>query len=492
MNKVHIEKKNRDAVDEASRTLRQRLLGYEGRDLRAAEASTLTGLPLDMAEAALLKLHSAYPSKFTLGNDGGFVFRFSSLSQRREGGGLRRFWANFRRRNLPRLIAIQHGIEDHLIFLLMPAMLMVLTANMLGLAVPLSRDFPGAGCVRFFPGMVIALVIGLVGLFSILAFLFILLLLGGLIMLAVGGILILLGFYLGLWEQEAGQAVISLITGIISFMWGWNNASDAFGLIRSMSDRKGGTAIFRDAWLELRDFVFGARSGPRMESGDELKDERQLTELLVQKKGLVTARDLVTLFGWDLSQADAELSRILLDYGGDIEVTEEGHLVYVFPSWGNGVDVDRTETFAPFWEKPRESPRYWAVPSQGKGIIIALLLAGFLGLCTSQVMYAPRDFFFPRYTTEKDLLAGLGIWPYLFIAVVMGLRGLVWWMRRRRHQQHTKRLMAVKNVLAQAETGGWYVDTKFASDFGGELDELQGTKDGAYFFRFPALQKHSG
>jgi hypothetical protein len=490
MQTVHIERKNRGAIEDASRTLKKSLTGHEGRSLRAAEASTLSGLPLDMAEAALLKLHSVYPSTFEVGDDGGFVFRFTSLSKRREGGGLRRLWLNIRRGVLPRLIAIQHGIEDNLIFLLMPALMLILTANMVGLALPLSLDFPGVGFLRVFPGMFLMLGIGLFGIFSALALLFILLLLGGLMMLLCGAAMIVTAVYLAGWERQFWTAIGVLAFGSFITMWGWGFASTSLESIRSMSSRKEKDAMFRDVWLVLRGFVFGARTDTKVVAGEELRDERQLTALLVQKKGVLAARDLVSLFGWNMPQAEAELSRILLDYGGDIEVTEEGHFVYVFPAWRERVEAQSTEPLVPFWERVPEAPRYWGVQRSTRNLVIVLLIAGLLGLCVSELVFAPDDFFFPTYSNDEAIVAGLGIWPYLVIAAIMGLRGLLWWVRRLRHEREGARLLAVREVLAQAETGGWYVDTKFASDFGGELDELQGTRDGAYFFRFPALQDH--
>jgi hypothetical protein len=58
----------------------------------------------------------------------------------------------------------------------------------------------------------------------------------------------------------------------------------------------------------LRGFVFGARTDTKVVAGEELRDERQLTALLVQKKGVLAARDLVSLFGWNMPQAEAELT----------------------------------------------------------------------------------------------------------------------------------------------------------------------------------------
>jgi hypothetical protein len=55
MRVVHIEPKSRIAEVDARR-LEARLQGHVARDLTGADASALSGLPLDAAEAALLAL----------------------------------------------------------------------------------------------------------------------------------------------------------------------------------------------------------------------------------------------------------------------------------------------------------------------------------------------------------------------------------------------------------------------------------------------------
>ena len=40
--------------------------------------------------------------------------------------------------------------------------------------------------------------------------------------------------------------------------------------------------------------------------------------------------DLVLLMGWDFPRAEEEATRLLIDYGGEPEVTEDGVVLYVF------------------------------------------------------------------------------------------------------------------------------------------------------------------
>jgi hypothetical protein len=497
MSPIRIEKKDRNAVAEAARTLRQRLQGHESRPLRAAEASTISGLPLDMAEAALLALHGDYPARFEVDAQGQFTVTFDSL-RRRRGGGLRaRSWAVLWRRLAPRLLAVRHFVEDKVIFLLMPVLILLLSANMAGLLLPLSLDFPGAGVLRVFPGMLLLLVVGLTAIFALLALVFVLFVAAGFLLLVTGVVAFLGALFILFVEGDPGSGLLALVVGALMLGLGWGWAKSGLETIEDLSSRKK-DGIFAGAWLALRGFVFGGRPHRAGPEADALSDERRLTALLQEKRGVLAVRDLITLFGWDLEEAEAALTRILLDYGGDIEVTEEGHLVYVFAAWHKGVEAKAEGTPLSFWDaQQKPAQRLWEIEMSTVYFVGSLLGAGALGLILSQLIFAPVEFLFPSrlINIESEVAAspviGLGLWPYLAIAGVLMLRylGLTW--AHARYRRLFARQSAIRRVLAEAESGGWYIDTKFASRFGGELDETKGCERGAYFFRFPALQDHA-
>jgi hypothetical protein len=81
-----------------------------------------------------------------------------------------------------------------------------------------------------------------------------------------------------------------------------------------------------------RGFVLGSMG----RQVDALADEQRLTVFLAASKGVVSTAHLVGLFGWLPAEAQSQFVRIMLDYGGDVTVTEDGSILWVFPSFAAG------------------------------------------------------------------------------------------------------------------------------------------------------------
>jgi hypothetical protein len=74
------------------------------------------------------------------------------------------------------------------------------------------------------------------------------------------------------------------------------------------------------------DFCFGPPAPPV----DPLKDEKRIVKYIRSRKGRITASDLVGLTGWPYEKCEQEVTRLLIDYNGEPEVTDDGVIVYVF------------------------------------------------------------------------------------------------------------------------------------------------------------------
>ena len=74
------------------------------------------------------------------------------------------------------------------------------------------------------------------------------------------------------------------------------------------------------------DFVFGPKAAPV----DPRAEDKRLVAFLRDHKGRITASELTALTGLSLEAAEEELTRLLAEYDGEVEVTDEGALVYVF------------------------------------------------------------------------------------------------------------------------------------------------------------------
>lgn len=74
-------------------------------------------------------------------------------------------------------------------------------------------------------------------------------------------------------------------------------------------------------------FVFGREEQER----DELFTEKQLLAYIRSVGGVVSPTDLAARTGWSVRAAEKRSTRLIAEYGGDVEVTDEGEILYVFP-----------------------------------------------------------------------------------------------------------------------------------------------------------------
>jgi len=105
------------------------------------------------------------------------------------------------------------------------------------------------------------------------------------------------------------------------WMWGWGPSYDG-GPYRRRRRRLPDKPLYKKVF----EFVFG----PPKPSVDPLADEKEVLAHIRHKNGRIAAVDLVMLMGWDFARAEEEATRLLVNYGGEPEVTDDGVVVYVF------------------------------------------------------------------------------------------------------------------------------------------------------------------
>ena len=74
-------------------------------------------------------------------------------------------------------------------------------------------------------------------------------------------------------------------------------------------------------------FVFGREEEER----DELFTEKQLLAYIRSAGGVVSPTELAVHTGWSVSAAEKQSTRLIAEYGGDVDVTEDGQILYIFP-----------------------------------------------------------------------------------------------------------------------------------------------------------------
>lgn len=103
------------------------------------------------------------------------------------------------------------------------------------------------------------------------------------------------------------------------WMWGWQPAGPAPYRRRTRGDD-------RPLYKKVFAFVFG----PPRPAPDPLLDDKEILAYIREQRGRIAAVDLVALMGWTFPRADEEATRLLIDYGGEPEVSDDGVVLFVF------------------------------------------------------------------------------------------------------------------------------------------------------------------
>ena len=128
------------------------------------------------------------------------------------------------------------------------------------------------------------------------------------------------------------------------WIWGWDPGFGGRPARRRVDGRPR-----KPFYKSVFDFVFGP---PRAKT-DALADEKEILAAIRARKGRIGAVDLVQLMGWDFERAEEEATRLLADYGGEPEVTDDGVVIYVFRDLRKTASSSQLEQVRarPAWER---------------------------------------------------------------------------------------------------------------------------------------------
>ena len=134
------------------------------------------------------------------------------------------------------------------------------------------------------------------------------------------------------------------------WFWGWDMGSNGAGYGRP---RYRVSARPREPFYKR---VFAFVFGPPAPAVDPLEDEKRIVGYIRAQRGRIAAVDLVRLMGWTFPRAEQEVTRLMVDYGGEPEVTEDGVVVYTFKAVrktaGGAADGARTRWASERLETP--------------------------------------------------------------------------------------------------------------------------------------------
>jgi len=134
--------------------------------------------------------------------------------------------------------------------------------------------------------------------------------------------------------------------GPLFWFWGLDPGPDAYG--RRRAPRSKPSVPF---YKRVFAFVFG----PPTPKVDPLEDEKRIVAHIRAQRGRIAPVDLVRLMGWTFARAEEEATRLMVDYGGEPEVTDDGVVVYVFKGLRRTAG-GASELASPTWASNRLEP----------------------------------------------------------------------------------------------------------------------------------------
>jgi hypothetical protein len=226
----------------------------------------------------------------------------------------------------------------------------------------------------------------------------------------------------------------------------------SFGEPRYARERVQGPKV--PLYERVNRFFFGPQPPPE----EPREMEKRVVEAIRAGKGRIGLADVMRVTGLPREEADPMMARLMLDYDGDVAVSEEGGIVYRF------AEVRRTasETSAPrpppaVWDSgPKPVPPLTGNSAGANLAIVALnafnLLMGVWSIENGMTLERAAHLFdrIPHPIVDTGLPIALGVVPLVFSALLFAVpvgRALFRPLRRRRFVEEKGRLAVLKHVL---------------------------------------------
>jgi hypothetical protein len=199
-------------------------------------------------------------------------------------------------------------------------------------------------------------------------------------------------------------------------------------------------------------FFFGPPGAPE----DPRENERLVVEAIRAGKGRIGLADVMRVTGLPRDQADPMMARLMLDYDGDVDVSEDGGLVYRFPAVRRTASEAVVAPPAPAWSRARPLPPLTGNPAGVNVAVAGLnafnLLMGLWAIDNDMTIERAAHLFdrVPYHVVGTGLPIALGVVPLVFSALLFLLpvsRAVVRSFRRRAAVAERGRLAVLREVL---------------------------------------------
>lgn len=204
-------------------------------------------------------------------------------------------------------------------------------------------------------------------------------------------------------------------------------------------------------------FVFGPGTKPLDPRATEA---RVLAEIRAQK-GRIGLADVMRVTGLPRDEADPMMARLMLDYEGEVDVGEQGGIVYRFAALRRTASDERAPARPPpAWAEEKRLPPLTG--NDGLANVLVALLNGFNLLASGWVMASGLTIgnilllfskHRPPVLPDAGLPIALGLVPFVFSLALFALplaRAALRVPAERRAKRENARLAVLREVLARA------------------------------------------
>lgn len=217
---------------------------------------------------------------------------------------------------------------------------------------------------------------------------------------------------------------------------------------------------------KVNNFFFG----PEKEEEDPLETRRMLLAEIKANHGAIGLFDVMRISGYPRPKAEAFLTDLMLDYEGDVQVSEAGGITYTFPQINKAEDIPFRRPKS-IWDKPLKLHPFTGENTSGSNFLIMGLngfnfimsmaaIGGGWTLAKLQWMFQYSqeipDILMPPMPVGTPLILG---WIPFWFSLVLFAIPLARWFSRPKEKQNVRRENGrrgiLKTILTKLGFGGY-------------------------------------
>ena len=240
-------------------------------------------------------------------------------------------------------------------------------------------------------------------------------------------------------------------------------------------------------YQKVFDYVFG----PERKT-DPLKAQTAFTQFVREMNGRVTAADWSARTGQSLDEAENALTAAIVRFNGDVDVSDEGHLVYRFDELMVTAGAGAGGAHGPqkIWRSRKKTPSFTGNPS---GTNTWITIFNLFNLSMSGfILFNASELAAQGVAVSTGVVYGLGIVPLVFSIVFFAVPALRYFAHsrkkkaaereNRRRQEIGKIYQSVRGAEAEPIQLEASLSTELAADFDGDV-KVDSSGATYYFFK---------